>query len=816
MKRRAAFIAVLLCAFATSAFAQIPAGGAAPAKATVILGVVSDSAGRPLSGAAVTVKNSSDAAMLTGTLTDSKGRFRIEGLSAGKYRLHFSYIGFKPQQSEVELTAQTSTANLGLVHLATEAIAVQGVTAEAVRSAVTVGVDRNIYTTKNMPAATGGNTTDLLRNVPELDVDVEGNVKLQGSQSVALHINGRPAPMRGDALKNFLQMLPANRVERVEIVPNPSAKYDPEGIAGIVNIVLKDNIDLGTSGSFGASVDSRGRHGVNGSLNYQKGKLTLFGNTAFNLNAASMKLLDERQNLLASPTTFFHNNVSNEMDGHFIFFDGSAEYKLSKLSTAYLSGRINSASNNMDGLQIYQILNAARAPTLWNDWTNDNTFSFANSDFTLGVRRVAVPQQKEMSLEARYNQNGMGQQQKYIKQFLTTSGAATGTPDEAGLTDADTDLGEWSLKGDLTRQLNPKFKLEAGFKGALRSTDYANVLNRFTGTTPIASQSSDYNYDENYQQAYATLSRQFGKVGVQAGARGELATTEFALPNGQSFDNDYNNLFPSLNISYAQQNGLSSRFAYSKRIDRPQPFMLNPGQPSADSLNRQVGNPYLRPKYTHAFTFDFTKTASWGMIKFSPYYRKTTDNWDFFKDVNEQGVSTLTWKNTSSVINYGSNTTLSLRAGTKANGFLSLNTYKYKRDASNISAAYSGDGFRWDISGNGTATLPTGTMVQAFVRYQAPQDMPQGTIKSAVFSNIGLRHQVMNKKASISAGIFDPFDVFRFKFETKDATHIQKSENKVSVRAIRLSFTYNFGKPPTPTARRPEEQQPTEQPPQIR
>src|SRR5207253_5248983 len=232
---------VLFLMMGGNAFAQIQVGGAprpgAASNPTSITGTVTDSAGRPLNGAAVTIKSSETGPIVTGALTDAKGKFRIEGLSKGKYHVHVSYIGFKAQQQNIDLS-ENPTLGLGSLKLAQEAIAVEGVTATALRSSVQIGVDRNIYSTKNMPAASGGNTTDLLRNVPELEVDVDGNVKLQGSQSVALHINGRPAPMRGDALKNFLAMLPANRVEKVEVVPNPSAKYDPEGIAGIVNIVL--------------------------------------------------------------------------------------------------------------------------------------------------------------------------------------------------------------------------------------------------------------------------------------------------------------------------------------------------------------------------------------------------------------------------------------------------------------------------------------------------------------------------------------------------------------------------------------------------
>ena len=801
---------VLMVGIAAAQTQPGPSRGAAPVNPTAIVGTVQDSSSRPLLGAAVTIRTDKDSALVTGTLTDASGKFRIEGLAHGTYNVRVAYLGYAAAERSVTLSPQALVANLGSVTLAMDAIAVEGVTAEALRSSVTVGVDRNIYTAKNMPAASGGTATDLLRNVPELDVDIDGNVKLQGSEGVAVHVNGRPSPMRGEALKNFLQMLPADRVERIEVVPNPSAKYDPEGIAGIVNIVLKDNLDLGLSGSFGMSADSRGRHGTNGSLNYQKGKLTLFGNSALHLNRSSTHMEDLRQNLLATPNTHFQMIADNEQRGHFVWFDGSAEYKLSNLSTLFASARGNVADTDITGLQRYGILDEIMNPlSRWN-FDNDRNFAWGNNDAAFGLRRVVKPQQNELTLELRRNGNLQGHNQNYIKQFLTPGGIPAETSNELGLTDNDTDVVEYSAKADYIRPLTAKLKLDAGYKGAQKATDYDNQLRRFSGTseTPFDIQSSVYEYGEVYHQAYALLSRDFGKFGVQAGARGEIANTEFSLPTGENFDNTYTNLFPSLNISFKSSESFSSRFSYSKRVERPQPSMLNPGTPSPDSLNRFVGNPELKPKYTHSLTLDLTRMGAWGMAKLAPYYRETVDNWDYFKIVDEAGVSTLTWLNTNSIKTYGTNATLSLRKGATANGFISLNAYKFERDAANLpSAAYSSDGFRWDFSANASATVRKGTMVQMFARYQAPQDMPQGRISSSVFSNIGLRHQFLNNKASINIGITDPFDVFEFKFETNDATHVQKSNNKVSIRSLRLGMNYNFGKPPKPTVRTDDGQQ---------
>lgn len=809
-----AVLTALLLTFATSHFvsAQTPpqgTPGARPAGAGSIVGIVrADSAGPPLAGAAVTIRAARDSALVTGGITDDGGRFRIDGLTPGNYLVRVSYIGYKPANLAAAITPAAPAANLGPIRMQTDVIALEGVTAEAQRSAVTVQIDRTVYNTKEMPVASGGNTTDLLRNIPELDVDMDGNVKLQGSQSVAIHLNGRPAPLRGEALKNFLQSMPANRIDKVEVIPNPSARYDPEGIAGILNIVTKEDLDLGLSGSVSLHADARGRYGSSFNLNYQAGKLTFFGNVSVNRHTNVQDFFDLRRNLLASPVTSFRNQTYGDMTGYFTWFDGSIEYKLGQKETLYLAGRGNISDNGLDGLSENAILDALDAPTYRYNNENENDFNFRNNYASLGFRRVVKAQQNELSLELRRNGTGQDNQTEYLRRFLTPDGDPSGQPNELGLTDTGNDVAEYVLQADLIKPLNAVTKLETGYKGATKGTDYANQLERFldNSSTPIRSERSDYEYDEDYHQAYATLSRQFGKVGVQIGARGEIANTSFALPGAEAYENEYRNVFPSLNLSFAPATGWSTRFSYSKRVDRPDPSMLNPGVPSADSLNRFVGNPELLPKYTHSYTFDITRQAPWGMIRIAPYYRQTVDNWEYFKIVDDRGVATLTWMNTDEVKAYGGNATLSLRSGTTSNGFLNLNMYKYERNASNISAAYSGDGFRWDISTNGMFQIRPGTNAQMFVRYQAPQDMPQGRIGAHIFSSVGVRHQFMDKKATVNLSLFDPFALMKFSFETRDATHVQKSENRMRFRTVRVALNYAFGKPPQPTVRRPQEE----------
>jgi outer membrane receptor protein involved in Fe transport len=681
-------------------------------------------------------------------------------------------------------------------------------------------IDRTIYSTRSMPvASSGGTATDVLRNVPELQVDVDGNVTMQGSQSVAIHINGRPTPIRGEALRNYLQQLPAARIERVEVVPNPSAKYDPEGMAGIVNIVLKDDLGLGLSGSVSASGDTRGRYGSFGSLAWQRGRYTLFGSGNLAVHGSRNRGFDARDNLLARPVTRLEVESDNENDGRFRFVDASLEVRLGARETLYGSVRANGSRFEAVGIARNTLLDDELTVLQRYDYDNDNEFTFGSTDVSLGFRRVLAPQQNEFSLDLRYTGNGNGNRADWVRSFLVVDGTPATIAPELGVNDADTDGDDFSVQADLVRPLGSGYKLEAGYKGAIRATDNEQSLWRGTAPDDAAAELilAGFEYDETYHQGYLTLGRQFGALGLQAGLRAEQATTEFTPRESELHERSYHSLFPSLNLSYAFQGGKQARLSYSKRIERPSPTQLNPDVPSTDPLNRFVGNPDLEPKYTHNFTLDLSQTAKFGMIRISPFFRHTVNNWDYFKQVDSAGVATLTWLNTDAVDNYGATATVSLRFAEHGNGFLSLNAYRYVRDASSLSTAYSGDGFRWELSGNGSLRVRRGIDVQGFVRYAAPQDLPQGRVGANVFSNLGARAELVEKKLHLNVSVMDPFDVYRFRFETSDGSHVQTSRNRISMRAARVGLSYTFGRAPQ-SARRPPEpnQQPTEPQPVIR
>ena len=329
----------------------------------VVRGVVVADDGKPMAAAAVTVRGvGADSLVRRGALTSADGRFRIGGFAPGRYRVVVASVGYLPGSVPVSLTSAAPDVDVGSIRMATAPVALKAIEVSAERSSVVILPDRTSYNTKNMPVASAGTATDVLRGIPELEVDMEGKVSLRGSSNVAIHLNGRPAPVKGDALQQFLQQFPANRIDRVEVIPNPSARYDPEG-TGIVNIVLKDRADLGLSGTLSANSGTRGREGLNTRLAWQQGRWTIFGGTGYGFwhNQSSGHLL--RENLLAQPITFLDQTQSSRSRATYVPADVSAEYKLSKTATLYGAANLWRAESGSNGLAGYLWLDSIQAPT---------------------------------------------------------------------------------------------------------------------------------------------------------------------------------------------------------------------------------------------------------------------------------------------------------------------------------------------------------------------------------------------------------------------------------------------------------------------
>jgi hypothetical protein len=797
-------LALALTVVALPSAARAQAGPEQPAPGR-ISGLVVSAEGAPVASAAITVRNAADSVIVSGGMSDESGRFVIDALPLGAYLVRISHLGFQPRNAPVvTLTAAAPAADLGGLQLETAVLQIDGVSADAARSAVVLEADRTVYDARQMPQS-AGTTVDVLRAVPELEVDVNGRVALRGNQAVAIHINGRPAPLRGDALSTFLSQLPGDRVSKVEVMPNPSAKQDPEGMGGIVNIVLRENLDLGLSGSLGISTSSRLQHGASGRINYQRGRLTLFTGASLNTGSNDGSGVDFRQNLLAQPVTRLEQTFTQHTTNIFAGMDLTTELRVGRQATLWGSLWYHDSSNDDERRSEYTLLGGERDVIERFDRDQASEFGYGSAAASFGFRQVFEPQRHEVTVDVRRSSSRNGMASHLTRHSLILDGAAVAVPDEATVTDSDEENTELSVQADYVRPWGQRGRISVGARVAVRALDNVNAYDLYSDAaarTATVATRTGYVHDETFRSAYTTVSQSAGRFSVQLGLRAELAATAFSVPQESlAFDNDYNSLFQSVNLSWDLQRGRTARLSYSRRIGRPHAGILNPTMPQADPLNRYFGNPYLRPNYTHSFGGDVSWVGQAGTLRVAPYYRRTTDNWDQFRTVDSLGVSTLTWANIASVTSYGSTLTFAIRPTGKVNGSMSLNGYREVRDAGNIDDEFSRSALRWSMNGTIGYALQPALTATASANYMPPRELVQGRMSAMFMSSIGIQQRLWGTRGTLSMFVQDPLDAYRMKFETSDRSHTQNSTTRAKMRQASIRLTYAFGRPPQQNSR---------------
>ncbi|HET9983354.1 MAG TPA: TonB dependent receptor [Longimicrobiales bacterium] len=791
--------AVLLAAFMAfggQAAAQVSAGEAGE----VVGSVVDGSSLRPLPSASVAVYAERDSALAGGTLTGPGGRFRVPGLAPGRYSVTITYLGYRQRTlSPVVIAASEPRTDLGAVALSTQAVALEGISVTAERSAVAMRVDRTVYEADKLPSSSGGNISDALQNVPAVEVDADGNVSLHGNQNVTIQINGRSTPLSGEALADFLRQLPASVVQRIEVVPNPSAKHDPEGTGGILNLVLKKDADLGFSGGIDVGAATRGRYNASARFGYQRGPLNLSGNYGVHGDRRENDGSSWRENLFDDPITYLGQQTSGARDSNGHVLHLNADYHLGErdVVSASAMGRISGAVRRSAVHD--RLLDAAQELTGRFEQDNRTEADRLGTDLALSYEHTFTPEKHALSAEVRYEYDRDSDDRRLLRRSLTAAGEPGADPEELEVNGTDDHSLETTLRLDYTRALGGAWKLEAGYKGRLLDLDSDYDVESFEGGVPVPdARGNAFRYDRGVHAVYATLGRQLGAIGLQAGLRLEDASTTFDLrTTGESYRDDYAELYPSASALWKASDSRQLRLSYSKRVHRPGAWALNPFPATDDPLNREAGNPFLRPEYTHACQLELQQYLSFGSLQLSPFYRRTTD---VIRSVTTlepaTGISTRTPQNLATSTAYGADVTASFRLDDALRGFASGSAYRRRTDGENIGAGLSSDAVTWSLRGSVNWTVRPGTELSWFSMYRAPRKVEQGRIAAFSMSSFSVRQQLWNDRTSLTLRVSDPFDTMRWESRVATDDYLQVSERDLDARALFVSFRWSFGQKP--------------------
>jgi ferric enterobactin receptor len=807
-------IAVLaLGLFSATASAQTPAA-ARPAPVAgpgEITGKVVDAeGGAPISAASVSVR--AGTTLVAGAIVKPDGTFRIEGLQPGTYTLRYTMIGYAIENSQpITISATAPRAAIGQIKLTRQAVEISAVEATAQRAMI-IQPDRNAYRAKDVaPAAT--NASDVLDNVPSVQVDADGKVSLRGNENVVVQINGRPTPIRGAQLAGYLKSLPANTIETIEVVPNPSAKQDPEGMAGIINIVMKQGVDLGTSGGATAMASTHGQYNATGNIGHQAGPFALFATYGFINQKRDVTGINDLTRYLSAglPRNFTEQDLDQESKFWAHNFSLNADYTINKRDVVLASLQANRRGMDDGSLMAYDELSGDR--TLVDEYLRlRNADENANMvDGSLSFRRTTPPakdvQKREFIAEVRFNRAHDWDGSKLYRE--STAGQQT----DVETNDVDMIGKQFTAQIDYTRGLSKATKLETGYKGNARLLDNdLVVLKDVLGNGQFVNSelSNQLEFDEYVNAVYAVVSGTRPKYDWQLGLRAEYASRNFELiTTEESFSHDYKSLFPSALINFKLNEKTTAKASYSRRIRRPGREELNPFPRFFDLNNVFLGNPELDPEYTDAYEVSLQRSGSLGTLQISPFYRRTSDiirvEINTADTVSNREVTTVSFTNLDHSDSWGADINTQLRVSPKLNGMVAFNIFKMVTDGGSQSAL-SSNGVNWTARVNANYVMSPATTVMGSYLYVAPMKIERGEFSGRQMVNISVR-QKLSTSSTLTARLADPFQTMKFGVDVRDDNIRQLTERNFNQRALFLTYQYNFGQTPKMKQRRQEEQQ---------
>jgi len=779
-------VAGILSLFPVSLFAQN------------ISGVVNDDQGNTLAGASVALKKPADSSVVKLAVTTAAGTYQFENIEPGTYFLYTSFVGYNAANSEAFQHSGGNT-NAPAVTLLKLTGNLKEVTVTATRPPVEVKADKMIVNVEGTINAVGQDALELLRKSPGVLVDRDDNLSLSGKNGVQVYIDGKPSPLSGKDLADYLRTLQSSSVEAIEIITNPSARYDAAGNAGVINIRLKKNKSFGTNGSvnggYNVGIHSRWNGGI--ALNHRDSKVNIFGNYNYNkiinenfmnmYRSAMDTVFDQRSVIL------WKNRGHNVKAGMDIF--------LNSKQTIGVMMNGNYSDNNFGNVSTTDI---SYQPTgkfvkrLVADNLNESNRN--QSNFNLNYR-YADTTGRTLNLDADYGTFRIRSNQLQPNFYFDIAG----DPIDARIYNmiSPTDIDIYAVKGDYEQNFK-KGRLSAGAK-----VSYVNSINDFKRFNVVENvklidrdRSNDFTYRENINAAYVNYNRPFKKFSLQVGVRaeqtiakgeshGERFTAGAYVPYDSTFDRNYINLFPSAALSFAKGKDHQFNLTYSRRIDRPSYQDLNPFEFKLDEYTYMKGNTELRPQYTNSFGFSHTYKYR---LTTALNYSHVTDVFTQLIDTTEISKSFMTRKNLATQDITSVNISYPLQLGWYG-AFANLNMY-YSHYKANFGEGRTIDldVYAYNFYMQNSAKLGKGWTFEVGGWYASPS-IWQGTFKSKEMWSVeaGMQKSLFKGKGNAKVAVSDIFQTMRWSGNSDFAGQILRTNGGWESRQLKVNFSYRVG-----------------------
>jgi len=764
----------------------------------IITGSVIDSAtSKPIEFAAVTLTLQTDSTIISGGITDAAGKFTINITKPGTYMLHYRYIGYTEANKKIEIKSGTAVFFAGKMVLYQNAMALDGVNITAEKSYFQNSIDKKIYNIEKDIVASAGSASDALQTIPSVVIDIDGNISLRGNEGVIIFIDGKPSGIVGSNMNAILEQIPASSIESIEVVTNPSARYEAEGNSGIINIVLKKNKKAGLNGNITAGVSTTPKYEGGVSLNFRNQKFNFYSNYSY-VNDDRNGSGSMFRKTFDADTTFYLNSLSNSNSKSQMHMARTGlDYYINDKTTIGLSGSFHTnKSDKSDGVD-YTFLNLDSVLT---STSIRNTFSLnEGSNYNIGTtfRKTFDSPKHLLTADAFYSKGDGSDESNYDEQFFDTDNILIGDPllQFVSRPSINTDA---SIGTDYVRPFKNGNQLETGIKytkeikdNTLYSESFDDIINDWDIDDSLNNQ---FKYNEDVVAAYLIWNSSYKKFGYQLGLRAEQTYTNSELvTTNEVFNNDYFGLFPSVHIAYKFNEETELGASYSRRIDRPNSWFLNPFPDYSDPYSFRVGNPFLEPEYENSYEIAFTKDFKKHSLSASVYYNQTLNEISPYSVVDTDGISVMTFQNYNNEEKYGVELVGKNEFYKWWNVTSSVNFNQTLVNAENLEVGLNNSQFTYNIRVMSIFQVLKQTAFQLTFSYNTPWTFAQGESQPIYFLDAGLKSDFFQNKLSVNLSMSDVFNTRIWEGYSEGINFYSEYSRKRQSQIGTLKLTYKFG-----------------------
>ena len=759
---------------------------------TVTGKVIDKDVNEPLEYATIAFFSRKENKIITGGISDEQGNFSIQ-VPRGTYDISIEYISYKTKT--IPNRTLTTDTDLGVLGIGIDIESLGEVEVIAERTTMELKLDKKIYNVGKDLTVRGGTVSDVLDNVPSVSVDVEGNVSLRGNGDVRILINGKPSGLVGLNSTDALRQLPAESIERVEVITSPSARYDAEGTAGILNIILRRSKLQGLNGAMSANVGHPTSAGINGNINYRTGDFNFFNTSGYRYRESPGNSKSETEYFNGDdPSTFLNETRKSDRKSNGLNTNFGVEWYITdsaSLTSSFLyrdSDDNNNSINRIDELDINgNLIN--QSFRFDPEKQKEKTVQYAvNYD-----KQFEGNSEHKLTLDFQYEDN-----QEDERSLITQDG------DESERVQTLQNQNEVLLQSDYIRPVGENSQFELGYRGNFNEMNTDYTLEYFDNGDYVLDTDVSNNliYREYINAAYSQFGSKLNKFSFLLGLRMESSRiTINQVTSGDLERKNYVGWFPTLNLSYELSENENFTLGYNRRIRRPRSRLINPFPSRTSATNLFQGNPDLNPSYSNSFDLGYLNRFGKLTLNSSIYYQNATDVFTFITEETDQkvivgGIEVPVIKrypiNLATENRFGFEFTLSYRHSQKWNFNGNFNLFQAQTRGDYNGTNFDADNLSWFIRFNNKYTLPGNIDSQLRLFYMGPRQDAQNKTKGMFSSDLAFSKDLFKDKASIALNVSDIFNSRKRQTTSTTPTFVSYSEFQWRQRSINLSFTYRF------------------------